>query len=117
MGLFTPAQFDQLRQRAMLREMVAGVSVEVRRTRTSKSDLRRGNRYYRMLTHNEHRWAHWFAYKHDTGDATTNLIVAMLKAGTLGLDMSQRLAVRNPAVGDLELQQLIERATSSPANG
>jgi hypothetical protein len=110
MSLFTPEQFDQLRQRATLREVVAGVDVQIRATRPSKSDIRRGNRYYRLLKHNEHRWAHRFAYKHDTGDATANLIVAMLKAGTLQLDMSVRLAVRNPAVGDLELQRLIERA-------
>jgi hypothetical protein len=36
------------------------------------------------------------------------LLAEMLKAGTLKLDMSQRLKVRRPAVGDLELQRLVE---------
>ena len=110
MSLFTPEQFERLRQHAAIRESVAGVDVQIRAARPTKSDIRRGNRYYRLLKHNEHRWAYRFAYKHDPGDATTNLIVEMLKAGTLQLDMSRHLAVRKPAVGDLELQRLIDRA-------
>lgn len=107
MGLFSREQFEQLHKRALRREFRAGIVVDVRRTPPDPIQTRWGKRYYRLTKFNPHRFAYKVAFRHDPGNETTNLVTAMLKAGLLQLDMSQRMAGR-PSEVDRELQRLLD---------
>lgn len=104
MSIFTPEQFEQLRLRAVIREAVAGVEITTRATRPSKSDIRRGKRYYRLTRYNGHRFSYRVAYRDDPGNATMEFIAACLSTGTLKMDLSQ---IRRLSEVDRELQSLL----------
>jgi hypothetical protein len=104
MSLFTPEQFDSLRSQAVERE---GWEKNFSIAPASRSERRRGARYYRLTKFNGHRFSYRVSHKIDD-NTTLPFIAKCLANGILKLDMSARMRAKKPSAVDIELQALID---------